>query len=276
MECMKRGIVASALVLAGNGVLLGCHRVQPHPAVAPKTEPTAPPAGIGANTGLVGAVDRAAFCAAHAIQASGLDPLIEDIEDGDRQIRAADGRSGRWWLTHDDGCQVTAKDPAPAAPGGNDSSQFAIRGGVRDCKGWGFALGFALNSTGNGLCAYDVSRYDGVYFWARSGQANATIRFRVGTRQTWPAKEGGDGTCDPQPNGCWDDYAVDVTLGPTWTLYSATWSQLAQKGWGKATAFNVHDVNSLTWSSDANPTDYREIWVDQVGFFKGAPPTTRP
>ncbi|HEU4635893.1 MAG TPA: hypothetical protein VFS41_06935 [Edaphobacter sp.] len=54
-------------------------------------------------------------------------------------------------------------------------SSAAIGGGARDCKDWGFSLRFALNSSGDGLCAYDSSRYDGVYFWARSGRANITI-----------------------------------------------------------------------------------------------------
>jgi len=176
---------------------------------------------------------------------------------------------------HDDGCQVMGGDPTPVAPGGSDSSHYAMRGGVQGCTGWGIALGFALNGN-NGLCGYDVSRYDGVYFWARSGQANIAIHFRVGTRQTAPARYGGDGGCDTQPNGCWDDYAIDISLEPSWKLYSARWSQLAQRGWGKAVALNLRDVNALTWSSDGAPTEYREIWVDQVGFFNGEPPTTPP
>ena len=220
--------------------------------------------------------DPAAYCAAHALRPTGNDPLIEDVEDADRWVRNVDGRSGHWWLTHDDGCQVTPPNPAALAPGRGDSSHYAMRGGARACSGWGFALGFALNGSGGGLCAYDASSYDGVYFWARSGEANVAVHFRAGTRQTEPAGEGGDGGCDAQPNGCWDDYAIDVTLDPTWKLYSAKWSELKQKGWGKAVAFKVQDLSAFTWSTDAQPADYREIWVDQVGFFKGTPPTTPP
>jgi hypothetical protein len=150
-----------------------------------------------------------------------------------------------------------------------------MRGGARDCSDWGFDLGFSLNEA-QGLCAYDASVYDGVYFWARSGRGEVAVRFRAGTRQTQPAEYGGDGTCDTQPGGCWDEYAVDIKLGPSWRLYSVTWGELKQKGWGKPVSFNVKELSAFHWTTSAKPTDYREIWVDQVGFFKGTPPKTPP
>jgi hypothetical protein len=225
---------------------------------------TAPPGG-----------DTPAHCDPNPVKATGSDALIEDVEDGDKAVRQAEGRTGYWWLEHDEGCQVMPHDPAAVAPEGKNSSHFAMRGAVRDCIGWGFDLGFSLNGKG-GLCAYDASVYDGVYFWARSGQGKVVIHFRAGTRQTEPAAEGGDGTCDAQGNGCWDEYAIDVTLEPTWKLYSAKWSQLKQMGWGKAVPFNVKELTAFHWTAPAKPSDYREIWVDQVGFFKGTPPATTP
>jgi hypothetical protein len=217
--------------------------------------------------------DTPAYCAAHALKAPGKDPLVEDVEDGDNRVRKVDGRVGRWWLTHDSACHIDHGDPAAARPTGNNSSHYAMHGGASDCHEWGFDLGFALNEN-QGMCAYDSSVYDGVYFWARSGEGNVAVHFRVGTRQTQPAIYGGDGTCDAQKT-CWDEYAVDLTFEPTWKLYSVKWGDLKRKG-GTNPAFDVKELSAFHWGVSAQPASYREIWVDQVGFFKGKPPTKQP
>jgi hypothetical protein len=147
---------------------------------------------------------------------------------------------------------------------------------ARDCKDWGFGLGFALNEVA-GRCAYDATVYDGVSFRARSGMSAVSAKFTVGTIQTQPLEYGGDGTCESAPNaGCWDSFSVAVEVTPEWKVYSYRWADLAQQGFGKPVPFEVKQITSLTLSSGAKPTTSRELWLDDVRFFKGTPPAPSP
>jgi hypothetical protein len=144
--------------------------------------------------------------------------------------------------------------------------------GAHDCGPYGFGLGFALNDVA-GRCAYDAHVYDGVYFWGRSGKDPVTARFKVGTRQTQPINFGGDGTCEPRPGtACWDQPSVAIELTHDWQQYAIRWSDLKQSGWGKQIEFDPKLITSLVVSTSTIPADFREIWIDQVGFFKGQPP----
>jgi hypothetical protein len=208
-------------------------------------------------------------CAELGVSAISTDAMIDDLEDGDEVIRPADQRRGFWWTFGDEGCPGGAED-VTAPPGAGNPSRFAARVGAKNCSSWGFGMGFPLNWH-SGRCAYDVSAYDGVTFWARAGDGTADlpIKFVFGMRETLPREHGGDGTCEPPK--CWDEHAVRITLGRDWKQYSFVWADFKQAGHGPQVAFNPKHVVALNWGADATPSTYREFWLDNVAFFKGSP-----
>jgi hypothetical protein len=211
-------------------------------------------------------------CAKRTAVADGSDPLVDDVEDGDIFIRIRDHRVGRWWVWGDDSCVISPAFPHADSPGGRNTSRYAMHIGAHDCGAYGFGLGFALNDVA-GRCAYDAHAYDGVYFWGRSGKDAVSARFKVGTRQTQPMNFGGDGTCGSEPGmACWDQPSAGIDLTRDWQQYAFRWSDLKQSGWGRQIEFDPTQITSLIVSTTTIPADFREIWIDQVGFFKGQPP----
>jgi hypothetical protein len=210
-------------------------------------------------------------CLGRAVVADGSEPLIEDFEDTTGQLANADHRTGRWWVFGDEGCVRTPVDPHVDPPEGANPSRSALHVAAYDCRNWGFGLGFALNGAA-GRCAYDASVYDGISFWARSGGLDVTARFTVGTRQTQPFAYGGDGSCEAAGNrGCWDQYSAPIALTPDWRQYALSWADLHFPSSGPAVPFDVKQLTSIALSTTAEPTIVREIWLDQVSFFKGKP-----
>ncbi len=141
--------------------------------------------------------------------------------------------------------------------------------GAQNCIHFGFGMALVLNRTPTRNCAYDASVYDGVYFWARSGQNLVTAEFQIGTRSVNPLDQGGDGTCEPH---CWDRHLALVELTPVWKQYSVRWADLKQRCFGKPVRFETKQILSITLSAPPTPRNFREIWIDQVAFFKGTPP----
>jgi hypothetical protein len=216
----------------------------------------------------------ARFVFYRGVASDGSDPLIDDLEDGDLSIRKVDQRLGRWWRYGDDDCDITAKD-SPEAPGGDDTSHYAAHTSAKDCGSWGFGIGLGLNEV-NAHCGYDAGPYDGVTFWARSGHTTETVSFIVRTRQTVPLEFGGDGSCDAAAEKhCWDGFAANVQLTPDWRAYSVKWADLGQAGFGNPTTFDVKQIVALMWQTPTRADgSTSELWLDQISFFKGAPPAS--
>ncbi|HWZ91267.1 MAG TPA: hypothetical protein VNW92_20540, partial [Polyangiaceae bacterium] len=218
------------------------------------------------------AVDR---CAGREAVATGGDPVIDSFEAANGFLPPVDHRVGRWWVYGDEGCVVLPQRAHADAPGGENPSHFALHVAASDCTEWGFGLGFALNLAGS-RCSYDASIYDGIYFWARSGEDPVEARFNVGTRQTEPFDYGGDGSCEGKGGGlsCWDQHSVALTLTANWRQFAYTWAELKQMGWGYAAIFDPKALTSVGLSAPQQPSKRREMWLDQVSFFKGqAPPS---
>jgi hypothetical protein len=213
-------------------------------------------------------------CLGRDVVASGDAPLIDDVELNSRFLPTVDHRIGHWWVFGDEGCIRIPYGPHPDPPGGDNPSHYAMHVAASECTGFGFGLGFPLNEA-RGRCAYDASVYDGVYFWGRSGSEAVSARFSVGTRQTQPFDYGGDGSCEAKKLGsCWDQYSVAIQLTSQWRQYAFTWAELGQMGWGTTMPFDLKQITSLSLSAPPTPTTERELWLDQIGFFKGSPPNS--
>jgi len=226
-------------------------------------------------------------CWGRDVVAGGSPGSIDDFEDGDLALLSNDGRTGRWWMATGPGCTVTPSPFLPLAPvaaGGKNTSSHAVNVKVTGCTSYSPSLNAGFNTyidtTGTPdsdggfpeyTCAYDVSKYDGVYFWAVGDGEQIMIGLPM--RTTIPASVGGDGSCESEPGpGCWDHYLTTADLTATWTQYSFTWADLLQLGWGKAVPWDAKLVTGISFTiaqAAAGPVD---IWIDNVGFYKGSPP----
>jgi len=225
------------------------------------------------------------FCAGRDVVATGMPGLLDDFEDGNTTIPANDGRNGVWVL-YATGCTPTpdAKKPLPQPPvqgaTTTNASKYALRVMGTGCTtihdiGAFHGYGDGVNS---GNCAYDASQYDGMYFWAIG--AGVRVDVMIGMRTTTPLKFGGDGSCaqDANDKGCYDEYTVTFPLTEDWKEYSFTWSQLRQQGWGTKAVWNLKLTNEFTVAGSNNDSTATmlDFSIDNVGFFKGTPPTDPP
>jgi hypothetical protein len=66
-----------------------------------------------------------------------------------------------------------------------------------------------------------------------------------------------------------------VQVTPNWHAYSFKWADLGQAGFGNPAAFDVKQVVALMWQTPTRADgSTSELWIDQVSFFKGAPPAS--
>jgi hypothetical protein len=244
-------------------------------------------AGIEAGVAFEAGDARSAldFCAGRDVLATGSPGLIDDFEDKDVRELANDGRSGDWELHGDgNGCVTSPVPLLPESPLAGMSVMNASTNAM-NVTGTGCTkvhLGTAFNGYGDGVnggaCAYDASAYDGMYFWAMG--PGVRLRAQVGLRTTISIKIGGDGTCakDAMDNGCYDMHGFPFVLTADWKMYSFTWSQLRQEGWGTKATWDPKVTTEIGFAGTSNDASVSkvEFSVDNVGFFKGTPPTDPP
>jgi hypothetical protein len=117
-----------------------------------------------------------------------------------------------------------------------------------------------------------------MYFWAIG--AGVRVNIGIGLRTTTAEIYGGDGSCakDGNNNGCYDRHALSIPLSGDWKLYSFTWNQLRQAGWGTKAAFDAKITTQIVFGATSNDAAATSIdySIDNVGFFKGTPPSDPP
>jgi hypothetical protein len=222
-------------------------------------------------------------CAAMIPAGMGTTPLIEDFEDGDVSILKNESRTGGWRFDTDRtaGGIVTPDPLVTAAPDGLNTTKGALHIKADGFTSlWGVSIFAFLNELPDDAampwkaysCGYNASAYDGIYFWAKAvgNSVGKKVMFNVQTRQVIPGDQGGDGTCTT----CFDAHFVMITLTGEWAQYSAQWKDLKQGTFGVPKApFDPSQIGRVAFNV-GNLDMPGDIWLDQVGFFKGAPPAS--
>jgi hypothetical protein len=113
----------------------------------------------------------------------------------------------------------------------------------------------------------DVSDFDGVQFWAK-GKGGDLVRFLAVIPATDPTP--GVGDCDPNAGKCSDHPGKLFTFSADWQLYSASFAELKQYGWGIKASFDSV-INAVLWINDG-PVDDFDFALDQVSLYKAATP----
>jgi hypothetical protein len=198
--------------------------------------------------------------------ANGMQPLIDDMEDGDNLILPLEGRSGVWF-TYNDG---TAGAQFPL------SANFTMQtvpsdasGGIRVANTYG--KGFSSWGAGMGLvlskgCPYDAKVYQGVRFYARSELGQVSIFAMAPTAATTPSSNGG--TCmQSSSNACYDDFQTTIDLNTGWTQEYVFWSELTQQGWGTPASFDPSTLMGVNFQTLYQGGFAFSFSIDDISFF---------
>jgi hypothetical protein len=187
--------------------------------------------------------------------------LIDDLEDGDTEIRAVDGRVGYWFTVHDPSAGHQAPSPFGASPGGAADSDFAAATYGGGFTTWGAKLGLALHTAQGVVGVYDASRFHGLRFQARG---NVAVRVALSTIGLRSVEYGG--ACTPAEGApCADYYGSVIELTPDWQEYTIPYLQLRQAGWGQVVGFDAATAVGIEFQIDKN-LDF-DFAVDDVAFY---------
>jgi len=201
--------------------------------------------------------------------------MIDDMEDGDINIREVNGRMGSW-LAFNDGTAgtedsaMTAMNPPRVITGrttsGASTSQHAFHVSGGGYTGWGAGWMVDFNAAGVRL-PYDASAYDGIVFWGRSDGPPTEVKVALPDLLSDPA----GGFCDPNDNrvggkGCYDDFASKIVLTPQWRRYEIAFSSIATGAWGYRHVFDRQNVYSIKFSVMPSYASF-DSWIDDVAFY---------
>lgn len=197
--------------------------------------------------------------------------LIDDLEDGDGQITKQLERDGYWFVfsdkfgsTIDPSGQFASTEASPESParptGPSGSSEtlpdsrrhVRIRGKVAESGDSLYVgTGFAFS---NPKTPYDLSRAQGVQFWAKGP---GTIRFKTPDVNTDPS---GDRCSD-----CYNDFGVDIYLSDRWERYTIPFEDMQQlPGWGDRAPYVARGaIFAIQWQFSTPGADY-DISIDDV------------
>jgi len=201
-------------------------------------------------------------CPGAAVPAS--DGLIDDFEDGNNQVMTMGERDGYWWISKDAlGTTVTEpEDSFKPGDGGPPGSAMALHvKGHLVAKGdqaWGVEIGGNFMAQNGGL--YDASRYAGISFKARVGDAHSTRALRVNLPDVNTHQIAGICTT------CWNHFRKDFSLTTEWKEYRLMFTELAQRpGWGEPRPAHVTpgQTLSVTFALGGVESDF-DLWVDDI------------
>jgi hypothetical protein len=203
--------------------------------------------------------------------------MIDDMEDGDLSIRQANGRVGAWQAFNDgtttgtEESAMTAMDPPRVidASEGTGSSLslhgYHVAGG--GYTGWGAGWMVDFNTASGAREPYDASNYAGIVFWGKSDGLPTTVKVALPDIFSDPA----GAICDPNDNrvggkGCYDDFAMNITLSKQWRRYEIAFASVATGNWGLRHAFDTQHIYGIKFSVMPSYAKF-DAWVDDVAFY---------
>lgn len=249
-------LAAAAVVVAAiGGAALWALEGPPRAAVVPRAEPPHPLVAAAAPPGPAAALPPCR----KVMVGAGLDPLIDDFEDGNARVLLREGRAGAWLSTGDPAAKQIPRPGATAFPvlesDASHAGKYALR--LRAERLTVSSAGLYADLT-PGQC-YDASAYAGIEFWARG---SGRIFFGPTMIDVMEKKWGG--LCEKD---CYDRHLAPADLTPEWRLYRFLWKDLEQGGWGHQVRFDPARLLSIGFSVDI-PDTPSEFWIDDVRFVR--------
>lgn len=198
-----------------------------------------------------------------AIVATGENPLIDDLEDGDSNLLSVDGRNGNWFglnsASNDNSFfRVVADENAPGK-GGQVLRMSA--GGSRDGNPM-VVLSFVNQVGAASLHHYDASVYDGVRFWVKANRGGR-MQLSINTAYTVPIARGG--LCDGESYDCENGYRVRIGVGEEWNLVRLPFSRFVQAGYPNDGPLDLSILKEITFSLRSRSAS--DFWIDDISFY---------
>ena len=158
--------------------------------------------------------------------------VVDDFEDGNASILEQQGRSGAWYVANDGRATQTPREgmqllPSPLTPARGRSAHGAHTFGG-PFPTWGALIGVPFAASGSEQVAYDLSDYEGLRLWVRSGTTGPGAATKVRVNLRTPATIMGQGC-----SVCGDHFGADVPLTPQWVQVDIPWVSLKQVGFGQ-------------------------------------------
>lgn len=212
-------------------------------------------------------------CQAGAVVAKGSAIMIHDFEDEgpDKDylgVFFGDGRSGKWFDSHDTTMMPAITMAAEATTGGPPGNTRAIHYKGPAPGGWGATLGLTV------AACYDASVYKGVSFYIKGNPAagNTQVKFSMHSPISEPAPNGGCSAADNAAGKCYDHFAKVVTLSDQWTRVNLKWADLTQNCASDPAYVPQKEILVLSYSI-LDPQAGFDFWVDNLSFDTGDLPS---
>jgi endoglucanase len=225
--------------------------------IPPPSAPSAAP-GSAASIGGGGA-------STSAYKDCGPDGVIDDGEDGNNQNLPNAGRGGYWYTFKDKG--TTTVDPQAGEEGGTfamseggHGSQYAARYHGKIGTGAIVFAGMGMNFV-DPKGAYDASKYAGISFWAKRGEASTgKVRLKVPDANTDPD----GGVCSE----CFNDFGADMNFTSEWKQYAFPFKSMKQlAGWGSPHKAHISPDKIYGIQFQVNvPGSSYDIYIDDLKF----------
>ena len=206
--------------------------------------------------------------------------LIDDMEHPDEKaIPEVDGRSGHWFTSNDGtlGAMMTPSGENPYPTMGVGYTGYGFQASGSGFEGWGANFGLNLNEGGGRSCGYDASAFDGIEFWAKTGDdSTQSLSVAIAIAAVIPEDKGG--TCIGE--GCTDAHSKEITVTGTWTKFEVRWDtnpvDLSQNdGWVHDNKFDFDpaSISQISFNVPGNadaPVSFDFI-IDDLSFIGGNP-----
>lgn len=204
--------------------------------------------------------DTYAQSKAFPVIASGDQPMIDDLEDGDLNGLKVDGRHWSWSQFDDesDGVQLLTIQQLSNAPGKGDKVLY-LKGGGWKYTGAGISAYLVNRVAPRPFGYYDASIYQGIEFWIKSmGLKGLTLK--IGTQETTSLDNGGL---------CIKNCAADLELsfGTTgdWQFIKIPFQNFISPGFDTKGLLDPTHIKAIHFSIDT--LDDYEVWIDDLRFY---------
>jgi len=192
-----------------------------------------------------------------------LEPMIDDMEDGDGFICELNGRNGHWY-SFSDGTSTELTPPGDfdptLIPGGRGSSRYAAHLAGSGFTEWGAAMGLNMHGVRQ---PYDATTAEGIKFWLKS---TVPVDVLLQTLETYDASFGGHCEDTPSPLNCNNPFAFSITTpGSDWVEYEVPFTAFGQYA-GGTLRWNPRDLVAIQFSVPPGATF--DVWVDDLRFYR--------
>ncbi len=208
-------------------------------------------------------------CQSGAVVGKGSALMIHDFEDEgpDKDylgVFFGDGRSGKWFDSHDLTMMPAITMAAETTSGGPPSNTRAIHYKGPAPGGWGATLGLTVAG------CYDARAYQGLSFYIKGSPAagNSQIKFSLHSPISEPAPAGGCSAEDSAAGKCYDHFAKVVTLTDQWARHDIKWGDLTQNCASDPAYVPQGEILVLSYSI-LDPAAGFDFWVDNLSFDPG-------